>query len=251
MPSTQEEWRSIAREFELKWHFPHCTGALGGRHISIQPPGRSRHPDNHRGSLLVLMAAVDAHCKFIYATVDAQAEPNLPDFPPPEPLPHSDVLMPYMFVADGAFPLRDDVMMPYPLPQTDHPQRVLNYRLLRAQRVAENAFGVLANRLRVLRSIICLEPEKVVKITMAALCLHNFLCKRGSEAYTPPAFADWETAEHNIVEGAWRSHGTGALQPLELRTEQNPSVSAELQRNLLTEYFQSPAGFVPWQDQHV
>lgn len=68
--------------------------------------------------------------------------------------------------------------------------------------MVENAFGILANRLRVSRSTICFEPNKVVKITTASLCIHNFLHRRRSEAYTPPAFADWENVDHNIVDRA-------------------------------------------------
>ena len=94
----------------------------------------------------------------------------------------------------------------------DHSQRVLNYRLSREQRVVENAFGILANRLRVFRSTICLKPDNVIKITIAFLCIHNFLHKRRSEAYTPPAFADWENADHNIADEAWRNQGMWALQ---------------------------------------
>ncbi|KAK0154407.1 hypothetical protein N1851_003516 [Merluccius polli] len=42
---------------------------------------------------------------------------------------------------------------------------------------------------------------------MASLCIHNFLRERRSEAYTPPAFADWENADHTQVDGAWRNQG--------------------------------------------
>ena len=32
-PCTQEEWRTIASEFETYWNFPHCLGALDGKHV--------------------------------------------------------------------------------------------------------------------------------------------------------------------------------------------------------------------------
>lgn len=215
-----------------------------------------------------MMAAVDANYKFIYASVGTQGrvsdaglfahsdlrqamDQGRLNFPPPEPLPSSDIMMPYMFVGDDAYPLRLDLMKPYPYRQMDHSQRVLNYRLSRARRVVENAFGILANRLRVFRSTICLEPDKVVKITMASLCIHNFLRERRSEAYTPPAFADWENNDHNIVEGNWRNQGTGSFQPVAHRRERNASVVAKMQRNLLCDYFVSPSGCVPWQEKHI
>ncbi|XP_065117492.1 uncharacterized protein [Paramisgurnus dabryanus] len=40
-PSTEGEWRTIAMDFERKWQFPHCLGALDGKHIYIQPPRKS------------------------------------------------------------------------------------------------------------------------------------------------------------------------------------------------------------------
>ncbi len=215
-----------------------------------------------------MMAAVDANYKFIYASVGTQGrvsdaglfaqsdlrqamDQGLLNFPPPEPLPSSDIMMPYMFVGDEAYPLRPDLMKPYPYRQMDHSQRVLNYCLSRARRVVENVFGILANRLRVFRSTICLEPEKVVKITMASLCIHNFLRECRSEAYMPPAFADWENNDHSIVEGTWRSQGIGSFQTVDHRRERNASVVAKMQRNILREYLISPAGCVPWQEKHI
>lgn len=97
-------------------------------------------------------------------------------------------------------------MKPYPFRQKDHDQRILNFRLSRARRVMENAFSILANRLRVFRATIYLEPDKVTKITMASLCIHNFLIERRSEAFMPPAFADWEDADHRVIKRAWRRH---------------------------------------------
>ncbi|XP_035989637.1 protein ANTAGONIST OF LIKE HETEROCHROMATIN PROTEIN 1-like [Fundulus heteroclitus] len=40
-PSTDSEWTAIARDFEDKWQFPHCLGAIDGKHVFIQPPRNS------------------------------------------------------------------------------------------------------------------------------------------------------------------------------------------------------------------
>ena len=69
----------------------------------------------------------------------------LPNFPNMGDLPHC-------IVGDEAFPLRMDLMRPYPraaraaLPQE---QLVFNYRLSRARRIVENTFGILAQRFRI------------------------------------------------------------------------------------------------------
>jgi len=38
---TTEMWKSIANEFEQIWQFPHCIGALDGKHILIKKPFKS------------------------------------------------------------------------------------------------------------------------------------------------------------------------------------------------------------------
>ncbi len=80
-----------------------------------------------------------------------------------------ETTVPYVFVADEAFPLMDHVLKPYPLRDLDPYQREFNYRLSRARRVVENAFGILANRFRVFHSAIQLSPEKVELVVLAAL----------------------------------------------------------------------------------
>lgn len=220
-PTTEAEWREVAMGFETKWQFPNCLGAIDGKHIYIQPPansGSTYHNYKSRFSV-VLMAVVDADYKFIYANVGVQGrvsdggifgqsdlraamDRHLLNVPPPEPLPGSNISSPYAFVGDEAFPLRIDLMKPYPFRNLDHGQRIFNYNLSRARRTVENAFGILANRLRVFLSNIALEPEKVTTVTLAALCVHNFLRKKASDVYLPSTFADVEDANHNIP-GSW------------------------------------------------
>ncbi|XP_048039833.1 uncharacterized protein LOC125279578 [Megalobrama amblycephala] len=267
-PRTEAEWLDIAKGFEEKWQFPHCLGSLDGKHIYIQPPPHSGSTFRNykcRFSVL-LMAAVDANCNFIYVNVGTQGrvsdaglfatsdlkralDNDLLNIPPPAPLPNSDVQFPFVFVGDEAYPLRLDLMKPFPHRQLEMDQRVFNYRLSRARRVVENAFGILANRWRVFRSTIMLSPDKVTKLTMAAVCLHNFLGDCGSESPPPPELADRETAEGGFAAGEWRGQRSGALHP---RREgiRNASHHAKQLRNVLKDYFMS-TGYVPWQDKYA
>ena len=37
-PSTTNDWKNIAKEFNEEWNFPHCLGAIDGKHIMIECP---------------------------------------------------------------------------------------------------------------------------------------------------------------------------------------------------------------------
>jgi hypothetical protein len=41
VPSTSEEWRTVASNFSAKWNFYHCCGAIDGKHVAIKKPRRS------------------------------------------------------------------------------------------------------------------------------------------------------------------------------------------------------------------
>lgn len=62
------------------------------------------------------------------------------------PLPHDDHPIPYHIIADEAFALKPWLMKPYPQRNMTVQMRIYNYRLSRARRMVENAFGVLSHR---------------------------------------------------------------------------------------------------------
>ena len=115
------------------------------------------------------------------------------NIPNSRPLPGSTTPIPFIIVADDAFPLKSNIMKPYGQANLDIKKRIFNYRLSRARRVVENAFGILANRFRVFMTGFCLDPQKVQIIAMACCSLHNFLIKdlNGSQdVYIPPGSYD-------------------------------------------------------------
>ena len=74
MPKTQEEWLSVPKTYEEIWNFPHCLGAIDGKHIQLQAPiGSGSEYFNYKSTFsVVLMAVVDANYNFIYANVGCQ-----------------------------------------------------------------------------------------------------------------------------------------------------------------------------------
>lgn len=98
-------------------------------------------------------------------------------------LPMHEENLPYVLVGDEAFPLTSYLMRPYSRRNyLDISQKVFNYRLSRARRVVENAFGLLVAKWRIFRKPILASESSVKKIIQACICLHNFLLLRNSEA---------------------------------------------------------------------
>ncbi|KAL3173245.1 hypothetical protein MRX96_012372 [Rhipicephalus microplus] len=68
-----------------------------------------------------------------------------------------------------------NLMKPYPGTQAaNSAKRIYNYRLSRARRCVENAFGVMCACWRVLRNRMSLLPDNAVFVVAACCCLHNF-----------------------------------------------------------------------------
>ena len=164
-PDCQEDWLQIADDFQEKWQFPNCIGALDGKHINLKAPVKSGSLFfNYKGFFsIVLMALADANYKFIYIHVGSYGrqsdggvwaetdmkvdlEDGTANLPDKRPFPNDDEPMPFTIVADDAFPLKSYLMKPYPHKKLNHDQRIFNYRLSRTRRVVENVFGILSNR---------------------------------------------------------------------------------------------------------
>ena len=141
---------------------PNCLGASDGKHIAIKAPKHSGSMFfNYKGFLsIVFPELVDADYKFTFVDVEsngrisdggvlresclqAALNNNSLGIPPATSLPERNTPVPYVIVADEAFPLKENLMKPFPAKSLDDASRVFNYRLSRARRVSENAFGIL------------------------------------------------------------------------------------------------------------
>lgn len=231
---------------------------MDGQHITFRPPvSDGSYYFNYKGDhSIVLLGLVDAHYRFIYVNVGvngrisdggvfqasalskaiATDQLNLPQ---PSVLPGRSVEVPYVIVADDAFPLLNNLMKPYPQRGLSVECKIHNYRLSRARRIVENAFGILANRFRVLLNPINLCAEKVEKITLACVTLHNFLATENHKLYI--------NLNSSIV-------GNEMFEQLPKVGKQSGNMSATNARIIRDEFknfFLSPQGRVPWQDTAV
>ena len=131
---------------------------------------------------IVLMAIADASYMFTYVDVGDYGRQsdsgvfsnsnfgkallsNELKIPVGDNLPITSTYAQYCFIGDEAFPLKENMQRPYPGKMLPEIKLIYNYRLSRARTVVENAFGILSNRWRFLRSPIHAVPEK-----------SNFLC---------------------------------------------------------------------------
>jgi len=141
----------------------------------------------------MLIAIISASYEFLMVDIGAQGRHNdsaifkgsnmrqrfenkQMDLPPPCPLSNlRNKAIPYMLVGDAAFQLNEYTLRPYPNNQLNRDTKIFNYRLSRAKRVVENAFGIMASKWRIYRKPINTSLKTTENIIKATICLHNFL----------------------------------------------------------------------------
>ena len=178
------------------------------------------------------------------------------DLPPPQPLPGRETKVPYVIVADDAFPLSKHIMKPFPFRNQPETVRVLNYRLSRARRIVENAFGILANVFRVFRKPILVGPDKTEVIVLAACALHNFLLanKDSMNIYAPTGTFDEDDTDTDVtIPGDWRIEGMPAnnLMAAKRLGSNRYGEEAKQIRAEFKDVFVTPQGEVPWQYRYM
>lgn len=103
-------------------------------------------------------------------------ENNTVSVPQARCLDNTNITIPFSLISDEGFPLKSYLMRPFAKKNLlGNEQRVFNYRLSRARRVIENAFGILVARWRILQKALSLKLETVEVIVQALTCLHNYI----------------------------------------------------------------------------
>ncbi|XP_076671525.1 uncharacterized protein LOC143370375, partial [Andrena cerasifolii] len=200
--------------------------------------GRREEMGEYRTEAFWVIRHLEKHCQ----------ETNL-TIPEPATLPNSGINLPFVFLGDDAFALRDNFMKPYSQTGLTLEERIFNYRLSRARRVVENAFGILVTRFGVFQRPIALHPEKARKIVLACCYLHNYLSRNRAQAYISRGSVDTEDLESgHIREGTWRtSDQSTALQTSHSR---NSLANAKAIRDRYRDFFNNE-GQISWQESFV
>lgn len=274
IPTTPEGWKEVAERFSKRWNFHHVLGALDGKHVAIRCPAKSGsiHYNYKKYYSIILLALVDGAYRFLWLDAgspgsqsDAQIwnrcellnaiEANTIGLPEPEKLPddHGEdgedgeeaPEIPYFIVGDAAFALRTFMMKPFGARYLSHKERVFNYRLSRARRIVENAFGILAQRFQCLLTTMRQTPEHVTAIVIACCCLHNMLINDNPRLAR--GLVDEEDENHNIIEGSWREEASLADGNRDAARNTGTQAGKDV-RQYLCDYYNSPKGAVEWQD---
>lgn len=269
VPTTEDEWKHIAKEFEEKWNVFNTIGAMDGKHIRITcPHNNGSHHFNYKSfNSIILFALADANYKFTYVDIGTNGrigdsgvyaksalrrcltDREILKIPGDKQLPSSNISVPHVVLADDAFPLSYNVMKPYPLANITKEEKVFNYRLSRGRRIIESTFGILASRFRVFLTTINLSPDKVTTVTLAACTLHNLLTEKRKYLYT-------QRELYSIEDNGY--------QYLEMQTHEENQQMQAIEKQLNSRYgrhgreirevfktFYNGVGKVPWQDKHI
>lgn len=106
---------------------------------------------------------------------DGLENDDIMGWPRPDPIPNDNQHVSYSLAKHDAFSLRTYLMKPYSARNLTKKHRIFNYRLSRARRVFENAFGILANSFLELLTTMCHDVETVRLIVRVCNILQNRL----------------------------------------------------------------------------
>ena len=146
------------------------------------------------------------------------------------------MLSPHVIVGDEDFPLKTYLMRPYPGSHSkgDNEKSIFYYRLSRARRVVENAFGILSQKFQIYQRTLQSLPENADKIIFATCIIHNYLRDQGV------ALSDMGSSSNvrsNLTKIP-KQRGSAHQSAFEVRDK-------------FKQFFNSPPGPVPWLNERV
>jgi len=245
---TEERWREISDAFRKFSHFPNCLGAIDGKHMRATKFPRSGSMNlNYKCYFsIVLTAIADSDYNFTYVDIEAYEKDcdssvfqetslfkllirNKLHIPPSGSLFRNDTEnCPFVFVGDEAFSLSENLMRPHAGHNLSEKQRIFNYRLCRARRYVECAFGILSNKWRILHTALNVPTEFSKDIVKACVLLHNLVQSK-----------DGYISEETCTTQNWKSVNRAACS--------GPRRSASDVGDRFADYFASRGGALPWQ----
>ncbi|KAH7964698.1 hypothetical protein HPB49_000720 [Dermacentor silvarum] len=260
-PRAADDWLKVAAEFEEVWNMPHCVGAIDGKHVNIECLPNSGSSDrNYKGTFSkCLLAVCDAHYRREFLHIEmgncgsesdggifsrSKQKSNILGghlhLPPDRSLWHIKSVIQQVTVME--YQKKGSLNETGTHSAEAYERRVFNYRLSRARRIIENAFGILVQRWRILRRPFKAKEANINRYVGACIVLHNFLLKESavfSAMYCPAGSTDSEDWEGRLSIGSWRNddHPTGSVLTVQRHTRCNATRYAKLVREKLAHHF--------------
>ena len=193
MPSTQGEWKSVARQFRSRWNFDHCCVAIYGKHVAVKKPKKSGSPYyNYKGFFSVmLLALVDANYSFMWCNVGANGSSSDADVFNHSVNPLGGAGREHHWISRTGSNSRrwsglsllyrrrrcisaeklDHEALQSPFHDTQRAGDELSYTSLSSW--CRERFGIMAHRCRYLLTTLQLEPGNVIRVVLGYLTLHS------------------------------------------------------------------------------
>lgn len=246
-PLTEQLLENTAKDFEERANFPHCIGAIDGKHVRvIKPMGSASMNFNYKHFFSILLLAVcDSNYKFLYIDVGAPGkssdsttfknstlykllQSNTIKLPSPKPVSENrPYKVPYVLVGDEGFGLCQFLLRPFAGKYLPVGKKVFNYRLTRARRYIECSFGIMTNKWRIFHRALNVEESLAESLIKTCCLLHNFVRERDGYNF------DDIVCVNGLVD--------------DMRVDNSqPGNATKCVRTVLTEYFLNE-GQLPWQ----
>jgi len=151
---TSEDWLQIPDEFDDIHKMPNCIGSIHGKHCCIKcPPNAGSLYFNYKSfNSIKLLGMADANCWFTQIDVEAcgreddssvfsnssfgkafsSGDLNVPSM---RNIPGTSINMPLYFVGDEAFPLKPNLMRPFPRRELDFEKTIFDGKLSSTRRI--------------------------------------------------------------------------------------------------------------------
>nr|CAI5868323.1 unnamed protein product [Callosobruchus analis] len=180
---------------------------------------------------LILDSASDSHV-FQKSNFGQKLSAGQLNIPTSQRLPNDDngPYMPFVFVADEAFALAKHVQRPFGKRNLTVGKRIYNYRLTRA-RMVECAFGIMANKWRILHRALDVDLSFCDSIVKTCCILHNFVRERDGVSFEDTLY-ECPLLDMNATNMRGAHIGTTT-------------------REYFGKYFTSPQESVPWQYEKI
>ncbi|XP_003426874.1 protein ALP1-like [Nasonia vitripennis] len=240
-------WKERAHSFETQWDFTHCIGAIDSRQLVLQTPVNTESNYCKTNETIVLCAIIDANSCFSLINIDVEEvledginfaasetgchlQDNTYDIPAPSKINETGPELPYVLAGNENFPLTVNLLRPYAATSDlDLPKQVFNYRIGRARKCSDCAFRILTNQWRIFHKKFSNSASNTIKITKAAICLHNFLMNKENSR-------PFQDRRYSLLSESDREYNILGCTNVSISSE-IPSENAETVRNMFKDLF--------------